>query len=120
MRHCGCGCCGSARLSLSFALVTGHRPRLWAGTSGRGWLAALEAGWAAAREDRWRALTAAVTRGGRGPAAAAAPASAGVAGPVGPRVHPLQRAAAAGRAGAGHGLDEVGVLMVGIPDSDTG
>ncbi len=36
---------------------------------------------------------------------------------MGPHVPPLQRAAAAGRVGAGHGLDEVDVLMAGALDT---
>ncbi len=93
-----------------FTIAAGHRPRLWADPSGRAGLACLEAaaGWAAALHDRWLQL-----RGARQPRAARSSAvvTAGVDTYTVPQVHPLHRAAAAGRAVAGRGLDEVDVLM---------
>jgi hypothetical protein len=92
-----------------FTLVAGHRPRLWADSCGRGGLAAVEAHWAAARVERWAQLS------GQRRRCAARPAGQALgSGPLlapGPRVLPLQRAAAAGRAGAGLGMDESDVLM---------
>ena len=91
-----------------FTVAAGHRPRLWADPSGRAGLAGLEAGWAAALHDRWLQL-----KGARQPRAARSSGAitAGVAADTAPRVHPLQRAAAAGRAVAGRRLDEVDVLV---------
>jgi hypothetical protein len=109
------------RADPAFSLLAGHRPRLWADMAGQQGLAALEAGWAEDRVDRWRLLTAArVRRRGRGqaaPATAGPAASGALEAPGAPRVHPLQRAAAAGTGVAGHGADEVDVLVVG--DSGT-
>ena len=72
----------------------------------------MEASWAAALPEAWLQLGGArqqsATRSGGAVAVAVA---AGAASGTGPRVHPLQRAAAAGRAATGGALDEVDVLL---------
>ncbi len=96
----------------AFNVGPGHRPRLWADVDGRGGLAAVEAWWASVMRSRWEAL-----RMGRQQQVSAAPVvhqgapSVCVVCDGGARVHPLQRAAAAGRGGGVGSLDEVDVLL---------
>ncbi len=96
-----------------FTVARGHRPRLWADADGQAIEAAIEASWEAKRAERWLQL-----RGLRcnqqQQACAGSEHPAGGAEGTPARMHPLQRAVAAGRAVAGPGLDEHDVLLVGV------